>query len=375
VIGADDHFAVAAVLLGLAFFGFWVEGNALGRKVSGVVWVISLGILLGNTGIVPLDAPAYGLVGGTLMPMAIPLLLFKADMRRIFRESGRVLFGFVFAAAGTVLGALIGFLLLDLGAIGAKAAGVYTAGWIGGAVDFVAVSEALEMTSEEFAVAMGASSPVSVIALMSLAALPSIALLRRFVPSRHIDTTDETSANIEVTVQDMKLLHTLGALALAAGICALAAWVSSWSGYPQYNILIITLLSLAVANLFPAHLGTLEGEFTLGMLIMFVFFAAIGCSTDATAFLGTAVVLFFYGLIIIFVHLAVVLAAARLFRIDLAEMIIASAAAMVGPAPAAAIASARGWSHLVTPALMCGVFGYAIANFIGVAVARAFGAM
>ena len=63
-----------------------------------------------------------------------------------------------------------------------------------------------------------------------------------------------------------------------------------------------------------------------------------------------------------------VITVSRFFRLDLAEVVIASAAALVGPAPAAAIASARQWPTLVTPAVMCGSFGYAIANFIGIAI-------
>ena len=92
MISADDHFSLAAILFGLAFLGFWTENTSIGRKTSGVVWVICAGILLGNIGVVPLKSPAYDFVGGTLMPIAIPLLLLKADLRRIFTESGKVMF-------------------------------------------------------------------------------------------------------------------------------------------------------------------------------------------------------------------------------------------------------------------------------------------
>ena len=47
-----------------------------------------------------------------------------------------------------------------------------------------------------------------------------------------------------------------------------------------------------------------------------------------------------------------------------------SAPPLVGPAPTAAIAVARGWKTLVTPGIMCGIPGYAIGTCIGVAVAK-----
>jgi len=47
---------------------------------------------------------------------------------------------------------------------------------------------------------------------------------------------------------------------------------------------------------------------------------------------------------------------------------IASNACILGPAPAAALAASKGWKALVTPGILVGVFGYAIATFLGVAV-------
>ena len=40
-----------------------------------------------------------------------------------------------------------------------------------------------------------------------------------------------------------------------------------------------------------------------------------------------------------------------------------------GPTTAAALAASKGWRSLVTPAIMCGVFGYVSANFVGVFLA------
>jgi uncharacterized membrane protein len=71
---------------------------------------------------------------------------------------------------------------------------------------------------------------------------------------------------------------------------------------------------------------------------------------------------------IIITHLVIVLLAAKLLKVDLAEAVVASAAALVGPAVTAAIATSRGWRTLVTPGIMCGIFGYVIGTFIGVSV-------
>ena len=112
-----------------------------------------------------------------------------------------------------------------------------------------------------------------------------------------------------------------------------------------------------VEGLFGIVPDALEGEFEVGMLLMYLFFVVVGAGTDAISFIATAFNLFLYGMLIITIHLALVLLGARLLKIDLAEALVASGAALVGPAVTAAIATSKGWNHLVTPGIMCGIFG------------------
>ncbi len=369
IISDQNVLALGAVLFGLAWLGFWIDTTALGKKTSGVVWVIAAAMVLSNFKLIPFSSPSYDFVGGTLVPLAIPLLLFKADLRKIFRESGPVMLTFAIASAATVAGAVIGYYLFDLGEIGPKVAGVYSGAWIGGAVNFIAVSQAVEMTPTEFSVSIGASSMVSNIALLLLVAIPSISWITRQLPE-HVAATSAAGEGDEAhaPTTTFKLNHVTGAIALSFAICAVASALSNWLSMSQYNILFITVLTLVVANLIPKKLHTLEGDFDLGMLFMYIFFAAVGAGTDVSFFFSAALVLFFYGMFIIIAHLLIVLFAAKLLKVDVAEAIVASGAALVGPAVTAAIATSRGWRSLVTPGIMCGIFGYVIGTFIGVSI-------
>jgi uncharacterized membrane protein len=66
------------------------------------------------------------------------------------------------------------------------------------------------------------------------------------------------------------------------------------------------------------------------------------------------------------IQFVVLLLGAKLFKIDLAPTIIGSAAAIVGPAVAAALATTKGWKTLITPGIAIGILGYVVANFIGI---------
>ncbi len=388
MIAADDVFALGAALFGLAALGFWVDAHPLGRKTSGVLWILVGGMLLSNFGALPLQSPSYDFVHSTVVPLAIPLLLLKADLRKIFRDSGAVMATFLIASLATLCGAVAGFALLDLGEMGARVAGVYTGAWIGGAVNMVAVSEAVQMSDTEFSVALSASSLVSVLALASLVALPTMGFLARWLKPGGQPAAaqslqplhgapaqggpDEPSGRqpggAAAAPGEFRLTHISGALALSWFICWLAEAVCALLGVERYAILVITTLAIAAANVFPKTLRGLKGDFELGMLLMYLFFAVVGAGTDAALFLTSAPILLLYGLLILAVHLALVLAAAKLLGIGLPQAVVASGAALVGPAPTAAIASSQGWLRLITPGIMCGIFGYAIATFIGVTV-------
>jgi uncharacterized membrane protein len=372
LIAGDNIFAIGAALFGVAWLGFWIDTKDIGKKISGVVWVLTAAMALSNFHVIPFKSPAYDFVGGTLIPLAIPMLLFKADLRKIFKESGAIMLVFCVAGMATVIGAVLGFYLMDLGEIGPKVAGVYTGGYIGGAVNFLAVSQAVEMTADEFSVAIGASSQVSNLALLTLIAIPSISLIVKIIPSEVMDNV-EADREIHESQDDHEpflLTHVCGAIAISFVICAISAFIGKYFGFEQYNILIITVLTITIVNIFPKSLANIQGDFNIGMLFMYLFFAAVGAGTNATLFLSSAFDLFLYGLFIIFVHLVIVLTFAKLFKVDLADAIVASGAALVGPAVTAAIAISRGWRDLITPGIMCGIFGYAIATFIGVAVTK-----
>ncbi len=372
LIAETDIFTLCAILFGLSWFGFWADSHRLGQKTSGALWVILGGVLLSNFHVTPFSAGAYAFIMEYMVPLAIPLLLFKADLRKIFRESGAVMVTFLVASFGTVAAAIIGLYVIDLGEVGPQIAGVFASGYIGGTMNFVAVAQAVEIEPGLFSVAIGANSVVSVMALMLLLAIPSISLIRRWLPSAIMDNADPC-ANTDQGAEsnsDLKLTHIVGALSLSFLICAVSSQLATALSIAQYAILFVTGFAVVAANSAPKLFERLEGEFDIGMLIMYLFFAAIGLSTNVTEFIASALHLFFYSLSLVTLHFLLVLSLAKLLKFDLAEALVGSAAALVGPGPTAALASSRGWKTLVMPGIMCGVFGYVIANFIGVSMTR-----
>jgi uncharacterized membrane protein len=108
MIPATNGFAIWAVLLAGAAFAAWAEHTPWGRRLSGVLVAILLAMVLSNLRLIPQASPTYDTVLQYLIPISIPLLLFDANLRRIVRETGRLLLAFGVGTFGTIIGVLVG---------------------------------------------------------------------------------------------------------------------------------------------------------------------------------------------------------------------------------------------------------------------------
>lgn len=375
LISPSQNFALAAALAGLILLGLVAGRTKTGQYFTSVSIVMLGGVALSNLGIVPFRAPLYGGIMEYLVPAAIPLLLFKADLRKVIREAGPVTALFLIGAVFSVLGALAAAALVDAGPEEAKVLGTFAATYIGGSMNLVAVSSALEF--EDFSTVAGALAADNIVGttyLVSISVLSGLKLFSVAGGSAPSGGSPEPVAGILPAAgsdtDSTMILHIAIALACSSLICACSEWLAGWAGFPSYAVLLITLFAVAAANIFPRQLKSLRGEFELGTLFMYVFFAVIGASTDVGVLVEHSLALVAFAAIIIIVHLGLLLPVARLLGFSLADTLIASNACIAGPATAAAMAASRGWTHLVVPAVMSGVLGYVIANFIGVSLAK-----
>lgn len=372
LIGPDQDFALWAALIGLAAFGFWCEKYHWGRKYSGVMLLMAAAIVLANIGVLPTVAPVYDLVWQYLVPIAIPLLLFKANLRVILQETGPMLVAFLIGAATVVVGVLIGVSLLDLGPSEAALGGIYTGTYIGGSLNFAAVAEATGFReSSMLTAAVAADNVATNLHYLLIFFIPGMAWVGRYFQSRHIESAGPVNTGVDHerhVIANLDVAGLLISLAVAFGIAALGKWIAAAIGIAQFNILVITLIAVLFGSLLPKQVARMSGYDEAGTALMYIFLAAIGATCDVWLLIDMAPVLFLFAVIILTVHLALLLIIGKFLKLDLAELLMASAVAIGGPSSAPALASALGWNNLLIPGILLGCLGYVIGSFIGIAV-------
>lgn len=366
LISSNNTFALLAVTLGIALIGVRLEHTKIGQRISGAMIAIVLAAALGNLKIIPSSSPVFALIWVYLVPLAIGLFLIKADLVTIFRNGGRTLSAFVFGAIGTVVGTYLGAVFLPLGAHAGEYAAIFSATFIGGALNFAAVADAIGFRNpNELAAALAIDNVLGLSYLVLLGVAARWSALQRLLPAdiateRQITSSDQKTPG---QIQDFLL-----ALTISAAACATGKYVSNWFGHADYSILYITIIMIAVATIARRWLHHLDCAELLAMIFMYLFFVMLGTGANISAMFKSALSLFFYVVTIIAIHSCFTLVGAKIFRINYREAVIASSACIGGPPIAVAIAVLFGWRNLVTAGVVTGVFGYAVGNFIGLGI-------
>lgn len=367
IVSPNDQWGTWTALFSAAAFSFWSEKTTkIGSALSGSLVATLVGLAASNLGFIACEAKAYSVVREFLLPLAVPLLLFRADIRHIIQSTGKLLLAFLVGSVATTVGTVVAFYLVPMRSLGQdawKIAAALMARHIGGAVNYVAVSEALEVSSSVSAAGLAADNVLCAVYFTTLFALASI------IPKEAESSTSEDGVVDKGSAASNKLpvLQSAVALAVSFAICKAGSSLSKYYGIQGGTLPAVTAIVVILATLFPGQFNQLapSGE-AMAMILMQVFFAVVGASGNIWSVIRTAPSIFLFCLIQIAIHLAVILGLGKLFGFELKLLLIASNANVGGPTTACGMATTKGWNSLVVPGVLAGIFGITIATFLGI---------
>ncbi|WP_120239642.1 DUF819 family protein [Marinifilum flexuosum] len=381
LISPESNMVLFFVVAGAAAFGIYSEHKKWFGKLSGILVTMISMSLLAMAGVVPvasnpnIKVDVYELVFSYFIPISIPMLLFSSNIVKIVKESGKLLVAYILGAIGIVLGCFLAFNIINLGPDSGKTAGVIAATLVGGSVNFIAAAEALNFsTNPLFTATIAVDNFVSNLYTLFLFLTPSLLFLARFFvkpkAENRVEESSAKKAEYPITMERIAVSVFIAAFIAGAGSFVSPYLQSLLNTDINLSILIITVFAVLAANLFPKLLQPLENTaFSVGLWMMYVFLAVIGAATNIQQIfsIGPAV-LAFYLTIMVF-HFLFLLSLAKLFKLDVYEVVISSAANIMGPSVAAPMAASMGQKKLVTPGILVGILGYVIGTFIGVSIA------
>lgn len=376
----------ALIVVGTAVCIHLEQTRRWAAKLSGPVLALLLGMFLSNLRIMPAGGPAYDVVEDYLVPVAIPLLLFRANVARILRETGPMLLAFHIASVGTVLGAfLAAFIFRGSFAQVAEVAGIMTGSYIGGAVNFVAIKDSYGIGENLTNPLLVADNFIMAGMFAALLIMAGNKFFRRHYPHPHSLQGDKEDvaalAARHWRPKEMSLLDIATALAIAFAVAGISTLISgALKAQIESKILQsvitnryvwITFLTVALTTAFHRRTERIHGAEDIGMYLLYLFFFVIGLRADLVEVVRNVPVLFAFCLVIALTNLAFTLVVGKMLRLNLEELLLSVNATLGGAPSAAAMAISRGWSNLVLPGLLAGIWGYVIGTFVGILVAEA----
>lgn len=392
LISADNTWVLWAFLCGWAAISIVLEQKYnWASKITGAIIALIGALALSNLKIIPTESPVYDNVWSYVVPLAITLLLYQCNIKKIWKESGKLLIIYLLSAVGTMIGAVVGFKLLA-GKIPylAEVAAMMTGSYIGGGANFAAMSAAFDTPGDVVSAAVVSDNLLMALYFFVLIAIPSMKFFRKHFLHPHVDEFEkqevkegETAASSYWSRKDISLKDIALSIGSAFVIVAVSTSIANFlsSVIPTSNAflsllntllgnqyLIITTVTMICASVFSDFFSNLGGAQEIGTYLIYIFFVVIGVPASIQSIIMNSPLLLVFCFVVVLINMIVTFICAKIFKFNLEDAILASNACIGGPTTAAAMAVSKGWTKLIAPIMLIGTLGYVIGNYCGIII-------
>ncbi len=305
----------------------------------------------------------YKLTKINLLPAMLFLMLLQVDFRHFFKLGKKLLISYVLAVSSIALGFIIVALVFNFDKDSAAAFGALAGSWMGGTANMIAVGSALGVSQEAFGFALIVDSVNYTLWVM---------LLLFLVPFAHIFN--------KFTKSDDNMAY-LGEIGCACSIGAPRYWLlillalvaSIFSQVVAQNVeilnktttIVLIASALGVLGSF-TKLKTLNGSSEVATSMLYILIALIGSKAVFESFSDVGVYVL-AGFMILVIHALIMVIGAKIFKLDMFSIAVASLSNIGGVASAPILAATYNKS-LVSVGVLMAIMGYLIGTFGGLVV-------
>jgi len=375
---------IAFYFLFPAYLLFYSTRFAIINKIGVVVICYAGGLVVGNMNIIPesISGIQDSLVGVSIL-LGIPLVLFSENIVKWAKMAKTTFISLLLGVASVVILVFIGYFIFrdvipNIWKVSGMMIGVYT----GGTPNLAAIARSLNVEDELYIMTHTAELVIGAVVLLFLitGAKPFFGLWLRPYKAQ-----DDTSKQADINVADFEsydgffkkdnFLPVLKAFGIALTIFGIGYGLTFvFKGEVKDTVAVLTVTTLGIAASLIPSVNRIKSSFQLGMYFIYVFCVIVASKADiislfSTDNIGMLTNLLLYIALVIFGSLLLHALLSWVFRINVDDYIITSTALSNSPPFVPVVAAAIRNKAVVVPGMIIGVIGYAIGNYLGVAIA------
>ncbi len=337
-------------------------------------------------GVFFIDSESIGIpdmVSTVMIPVALPMLLFEVDLKNWKKVAGKAFLSMGLAVVGLLIMITSAFLVFrsrvsDAHLVGGMLTGIYT----GGTPNLAAIKTALNAPEDTFLAVNTMDMFVCTFYILFLLsyAKPLFGKMLRPYPAPSPTSEGEEAQDSTCRVSEkmpfrkwlsqVKVKEVLKALSVSLVCVAVGGGLGLIVKNPAYQmaviILAITTCGIIAANMKPVK--KIQGGFDTGMYLILVFSVAVASMADFRSFTAQLLPLMGFVAMVVFGTLLLHLILCKIFKVDVDTMIVTSAALVCSPPFVPGICGALKNRQVMMSGITVGVFGYAIGNYLGIAL-------
>ena len=336
------------------------------KYVPAVVMIYAFSMLLASLNVFESNEQInaiYKLTKTNLLPAMLFLMLLQVDFRHFFKLGKSLLIAYVLAVFSIGLAFVVVAFSFNFTQDMSAAFGALAGSWMGGTANMIAVGSALHVSEDAFAYALVVDSVNYTLWVM---------LLLFLVPFAHIFNKFTKSSEYLAYLDEIGCACSMGAkrywllIAFALGVSLLSQIIAT-----RFVLLNATTTIVLLATLFGilgsfTKLRELNGSSEVATTMLYIIIALIGSKAVIESFSGLG----FYvlaGFSILVIHAIIMVIGAKIFKLDLYSIAVASLSNIGGVASAPILAATYNKS-LVSVGVLMAIMGYLIGTFGGLLV-------
>lgn len=329
-----------------------------------VVLIYAVSMLLAGFGVFESNSSlnsAYTFAKANLLPAMLFLMLLKIDFSHFFKLGRTLLIAYVLTVLSLACGFILVSVIFDFNHDMAVAFGALCGSWFGGTANMIAVGSALGVTQEAYGFVLIVDSVNYTFWVMFLLFLvPFAPIFDRFVGAKK---RVNISSHYEHPRGAKKYFLLLVFALLASLISQEIARHVQLINTTTMTVLLATILGIIGSF---TKLKKMHGSSEIASFILYLLIALIGSKAVFESFSAVGIYVG-AGFMVLVIHALFMVVSAKIFKLDLFSITVASLANIGGVASAPLLAAAYNKS-LVSVGVLMAIMGYLIGTFGGILI-------